>query len=282
MNVMPRIVAAPVAPEKLFIGGQWVEPISKQRLQVISPVTEERILNYPEAGPADIDRAVAEARDAFDNGPWPRMAPAERARYLRKVAELLTERLDDIANAWTLQVGAPIMLTKKLVGQNPTLFNYYADLIETLSVRGRAQARRWRQGEGGEGAGRCLRRDHAVECAAGAAELQGGGRPGGRLHHRIEAFARDAAGGLHPRRVHREGRIARGRVQPGAGRPRGRRLSCASQGRRQGGLHRLDRRRQAHRRRLRAAPRARQPGAWRQVAGDSARRCGFLGGACRA
>ena len=82
MNVMPRIVAAPVAPEKLFIGGQWVEPISKQRLQVISPVTEEPILNYPEAGPADIDRAVAEARAAFDNGPWPRFAPAERARYM--------------------------------------------------------------------------------------------------------------------------------------------------------------------------------------------------------
>jgi aldehyde dehydrogenase (NAD+) len=59
------------------------------------------------------------------------MEPAERAKYLRKVADLLTERLDDIAEAWTLQVGAPISLTKKLVGQNPTLFNYYADLIET-------------------------------------------------------------------------------------------------------------------------------------------------------
>jgi aldehyde dehydrogenase (NAD+) len=129
MNMMTKI--APVAPTKLFIGGQWVEPISRQTLDVISPVTEERILSYPEAGRADIDRAVAEARDAFDNGPWPRMAPSERARYLRKVAELLSQRHDDIANAWTLQVGAPIMLTKKLVGQNATLFNYYADLIET-------------------------------------------------------------------------------------------------------------------------------------------------------
>ena len=129
MNMITRI--APVAPTKLFIGGQWVEPISRQTLDVISPVTEERILSYPEAGRADIDRAVAEARDAFDNGPWPRMAVSERARYLRKVAELLSQRLDDIANAWTLQVGAPIMLTKKLVGQNATLFNYYADLIET-------------------------------------------------------------------------------------------------------------------------------------------------------
>jgi len=126
----------PKAPEKLFIGGKWVDAISKARLEVISPVTEELILSYPEAGVADIDRAVAEARDAFDNGPWPRMSPSERARYLRKVGELLSQRLDEIANAWTLQVGAPIMLTKKLVGQNPALFNYYADLIETYTFVG--------------------------------------------------------------------------------------------------------------------------------------------------
>jgi aldehyde dehydrogenase (NAD+) len=130
MNIMTKTVPAPKTPEKLFIGGKWVEPISKQKLDVISPVTEETLLSYPEAGRADIDRAVAEARDAFDNGPWPRYSPAERARYLRKVAELISQRQDEIANAWTLQVGAPIMLTKKLVGHNPGLFNYSADLIE--------------------------------------------------------------------------------------------------------------------------------------------------------
>ncbi|MEX0954549.1 MAG: aldehyde dehydrogenase [Rhizobiaceae bacterium] len=131
MNVMDRSIGAPKAPERFFINGRWIDPISKRTLNVVSPSTEELIITYPEAGPADIDRAVAAARDAFDNGPWPRMAPSERAGYLRKVAALLTERLDEIAHAWTLQVGAPIMLTKKLVGQNPTLFNYYADLIET-------------------------------------------------------------------------------------------------------------------------------------------------------
>ena len=131
MSMMAKIAPAPKAPDKFFIGGKWVEPLSNRKLDVISPVTEERILSYPEASQADMDRAVAAAREAFDNGPWPRMAPSERARYLRKVAEHLAERLDDIAYSWTLQVGAPIMLTKKLVGQNPTLFNYYADLAET-------------------------------------------------------------------------------------------------------------------------------------------------------
>jgi acyl-CoA reductase-like NAD-dependent aldehyde dehydrogenase len=133
MNVMDRSIAAPKAPERFFINGRWVDPISTGKLKVFSPSTEELLITYPEAGPADIDRAVAAARDAFDNGPWPRMSPSERAMYLRKVADLLTQRLDEIAHAWTLQVGAPIFLTKKLVGQNPTLFNYYADLIEKTS-----------------------------------------------------------------------------------------------------------------------------------------------------
>jgi acyl-CoA reductase-like NAD-dependent aldehyde dehydrogenase/thiamine pyrophosphate-dependent acetolactate synthase large subunit-like protein len=132
MKVTAKATAAPKAPEKFFIGGGWVEPLSSKRLDVISPVTEERILSYPEAGEADMDRAVAAARKAFDNGPWPQLAPSERARHLRRVADLLADRLDDIAHAWTLQVGAPIMLTKKLVGQNPTLFRYYADLAETF------------------------------------------------------------------------------------------------------------------------------------------------------
>jgi acyl-CoA reductase-like NAD-dependent aldehyde dehydrogenase/thiamine pyrophosphate-dependent acetolactate synthase large subunit-like protein len=131
MNMMAKAARAPKAPDRFFIGGRWVEPLSNRKLDVISPVTEERILSYPEASQADMDRAVAAAREAFDNGPWPRMAPSERARCLRTVAERLAERLDDIAYSWTLQVGAPIMLTKKLVGQNPTLFNYYADLAET-------------------------------------------------------------------------------------------------------------------------------------------------------
>lgn len=118
------------APDRFFIDGEWMEPLSARRLDVVSPTTEERLLSYPEAGPADMDRAVAAARRAFDDGPWPRMPAAERASYLRRVAALITARLDEIAWAWTVQVGAPISLTRKLVPQNATLFSHYADLIE--------------------------------------------------------------------------------------------------------------------------------------------------------
>ena len=61
---------------KLFIGGRWVEPSSDARLVVHSPATGELVGSAPEAVEADIDRAVAEARAAFDTGPWPRMSPS--------------------------------------------------------------------------------------------------------------------------------------------------------------------------------------------------------------
>ncbi|PJE27188.1 Geranial dehydrogenase [Pseudooceanicola marinus] len=121
------------APTQFFIGGKWVAPKGDKTLEVISPVTEQKVMEYPEASTADVDDAVAAARDAFDNGPWPRMSPKERAGYLRKVADNIEARLDEIASSWTGQMGAPISLTKILAPQNVTLFRYYADLIDSNS-----------------------------------------------------------------------------------------------------------------------------------------------------
>ena len=78
MTMMMRDGAGLKAPEMIFVDGAWVAPTSGRMIDVISPMTEEKLLSYPEAGTADIDRAVAAARAAFDHGPWPRMAPAER------------------------------------------------------------------------------------------------------------------------------------------------------------------------------------------------------------
>jgi acyl-CoA reductase-like NAD-dependent aldehyde dehydrogenase len=119
------------APHALFIGGAWVKPSGTQTLSVISPVTEEVLMTFPEATERDMDRAVSAARDAFDNGPWPRYSPEERARFLIEVAAALRARLPELANTWTAQVGAPIALTKYAVGQAPALFEYYANLIRT-------------------------------------------------------------------------------------------------------------------------------------------------------
>ncbi len=82
-----------------------------RKLSVISPVTEQVVMTFAEGSPRDVDRAVAAAREAFDEGPWPRMSPQERGAALLKVAENLKARLPELAQAWTTQVGAPISFT---------------------------------------------------------------------------------------------------------------------------------------------------------------------------
>ncbi len=56
-------------PHSFFVGGDWIEPSSGDELPVISPVTEEVVMTFAEAKPADVDRAVAAAREAFDTRP---------------------------------------------------------------------------------------------------------------------------------------------------------------------------------------------------------------------
>jgi len=92
-------------PYKLFIGGEWVEPASGKRLEMVSPVTEQVTGSVAEAVEADVDRAVAAARKAFDHGPWPRMSAAERGVYLSRLTDKLKERADELAHAWAGQIG---------------------------------------------------------------------------------------------------------------------------------------------------------------------------------
>ncbi|OZC48113.1 aldehyde dehydrogenase [Rhodococcus sp. RS1C4] len=93
--------------DKLFIGGKWVEPSSDKVIDVVSPITEELLATVPEAQPADIDKAVAAARKAFDEGPWPRLTAAERAKYLIRIQEEVEKRFDAMATAFTAEIGAP-------------------------------------------------------------------------------------------------------------------------------------------------------------------------------
>ena len=105
------------AHDKLYIGGEWVEPATSKVIEVISPHSEELVGRVPEGSEADIDRAVAAARDAFDNGPWPRMTPAERIEVLQRFAGLYASRLDEMAEVITTEMGSPISFSK--VGQSP-------------------------------------------------------------------------------------------------------------------------------------------------------------------
>ena len=93
--------------DELFIGGRWQAPSTSQRLSVISPHTEEPIGETPEASPADVDKAVVAAREAFDNGPWPQLSPFERMEKIEKLAAVYTGHMDEMADLITAEMGSP-------------------------------------------------------------------------------------------------------------------------------------------------------------------------------
>lgn len=114
--------------KSFFIDGRWVNPTGANKLDLVSPVTEELMLRLPEASERDVDEAVAAARRAFDEGPWPRLSPGERGAYLARIADEMRKRLPLLARLWTAQVGAPIGLSTYLSPQSIDLFDYYAKL----------------------------------------------------------------------------------------------------------------------------------------------------------
>src|SRR5262245_39550837 len=105
---------APVAPGRLIINGEAVDSASGRTFTTVNPATEEVITTVAQAGPEDVDRAVAAARAAFESGPWPRMRPAERSRILWKLGDLILEHADEIARLETLDNGKPIFESRQV------------------------------------------------------------------------------------------------------------------------------------------------------------------------
>jgi aldehyde dehydrogenase (NAD+) len=94
--------------DHLLIGGNWVKPATEERIEVVSPTSEEVIAAVPAASRADVDRAVAAARDAFEHGPWPRTTLDERIAVLKKLADALGASGDAMASLITDEMGCPI------------------------------------------------------------------------------------------------------------------------------------------------------------------------------
>lgn len=95
-------------PLPLLINGQWRPAASGQTLPITNPCTGETIAQAAAGNAEDIDAAVKAARAAFDTGPWGRMKPAERARWLWKLAEAVEAHADELAWLETLNTGKPL------------------------------------------------------------------------------------------------------------------------------------------------------------------------------
>jgi betaine-aldehyde dehydrogenase len=103
--------------DTLYIGGEWVAPATTGTIDVISPHTEEVIATVPDGSPADIDKAVAAARNTFDNTDWPTMPIAERLEIVQRFTDLYASRMMDMAAIITEEMGSPISFSQ--LAQSP-------------------------------------------------------------------------------------------------------------------------------------------------------------------
>ncbi len=125
--------------DRFFIGGDWVAPSSKATFEVIDSSTERVYFRVAEAQPADMDRAVAAARRAFDAGPWPTMSHADRGVFLKGIAAGLRDRAEDIGQIWPRESGALYTMAQRAAGGIASTFDYYAGLADTFPFEELAQ-----------------------------------------------------------------------------------------------------------------------------------------------
>lgn len=104
-------VESDVPYHRLYINGEWCDAEGERTFEVTEPANGTLIARVASASTADVDRAVAAARDAFDNGPWPHTPHYERARIIHKIADLIEEHAFDIAELESRDGGVPIRKT---------------------------------------------------------------------------------------------------------------------------------------------------------------------------
>jgi aldehyde dehydrogenase (NAD+) len=95
---------------KFYIGGAWVDPVAPKTIDVINPANEEAYTRISGGSAADVDKAVAAARRAF--AAWSLSSREERLKLLRKILEIYNSRYDDIAEAVSQEMGAPLAFAK--------------------------------------------------------------------------------------------------------------------------------------------------------------------------
>src|SRR5918996_3677037 len=121
-----RLIEAPasggVRDYKMLVGGEWVDALSGKAFESINPYTGRAWSTAPEAGEEDIDRAVKAARKAFDEGPWGAMTGTERARLMRRLADLLAENAQELATVESTDNGK---LLREMGGQLGALAEWY-------------------------------------------------------------------------------------------------------------------------------------------------------------
>src|SRR5580658_8119824 len=130
---MLKATKATPKPGRLLIDGQWIE--TSKHFDTINPATGEVLTQIAEASPADVDRAVAAARRAFEdrNGAWRKLSASERGRLIWKLADLVEKHIDELAELETLDNGKPIFESRYVdMPMVVDVLRYYAGLATKI------------------------------------------------------------------------------------------------------------------------------------------------------
>jgi len=117
---------------QLYINGEYVNAKSGATIDVIDPATTDVIARTPDANKDDVDAAVKAARAAFDEGPWKDATAQDRGRVLFKLAQIVRERADDLAEIETRNSGKPIVESEFDMQDVATCFEYYGGLATKI------------------------------------------------------------------------------------------------------------------------------------------------------
>src|SRR3954469_24534108 len=126
MSALPTAAAATNYPQlTLFIDGEWLGVHGRKSQPVVNPATEEVLGQLPHASAADLDRALAAAQRAW--GEWRALLPVARGKILKRAADLIRARAEDIARIATLEMGKSIHETRIEVQASAEIFDWYAE-----------------------------------------------------------------------------------------------------------------------------------------------------------
>ncbi|HVR27468.1 MAG TPA: aldehyde dehydrogenase family protein, partial [Candidatus Polarisedimenticolia bacterium] len=125
---MPGGVTTEVRTYQMYINGEWVASTSAKTFPVYDPSTEEVIAQVPDAGPDDVNHAVAAAKAAFEDGPWSTSTAQERGRVLFRLSDKIRANLPALAELECRNTGKPIVEAEFDINDAATCFEYYGGL----------------------------------------------------------------------------------------------------------------------------------------------------------
>lgn len=120
------VTAHEVLRREIFLSDQFVPSLSGESFTVLNPATNQPLAEVAKAGLADVERAVATARRAFDEGPWPRLSAYERGRVVQRIADRIRERSEELALLESRNTGKPIAQARGEIASSAMVFDFYA------------------------------------------------------------------------------------------------------------------------------------------------------------